>query len=249
MPQRYEETGTSEDEVAVSATVEESVQVEYSEQPFGPSTVIAALDQIENLVDLARSVPLSANVVLNKAEILDLVRQAKEALPDDLVAANAVVSDADAVLIRADSAAEAAVAEAGAKATSVLDDARTKAETVLAEAQDEAKRTVSRANEEAQRTGQRASQEAERMLTEARDQMEAMVAADNVTQIARQRAQETIAEAKAETTRLRAGADEYVISTLGHVSGVLSDLQRRTEAGLKKVARSERMEAANIELE
>ena len=249
MPQRYEETDSSDDEVAVSATVEESIQVEYSEQPFGPSTVIAALDQIENLVDLARAVPLSANVVLNKAEILDLVRQAKEALPDDLVAANAVVSDADAVLIRADSAAEAAVAEAGAKATSVLDDARAKADTVLAEAQDEANRTVARANEEAQRTGQRASQEAERMLTEARDQMEAMVSADNVTQIARQRAQEMVAEAKAETTKLREGANEYVISTLGHVSGVLGDLQRRTEAGLKKVTRQERTEAANIELD
>ena len=249
MPQRYEETDSSDDEVAVSATVEESIQVEYSEQPFGPSTVIAALDQIENLVDLARAVPLSANVVLNKAEILDLVRQAKEALPDDLVAANAVVSDADAVLIRADSAAEAAVAEAGGKATSVLDDARAKADTVLAEAQDEANRTVARANEEAQRTGQRASQEAERMLTEARDQMEAMVSADNVTQIARQRAQEMVAEAKAETTKLREGANEYVISTLGHVSGVLGDLQRRTEAGLKKVTRQERTEAANIELD
>ncbi len=249
MPQRYQETDSSDDEVAVSATVEESIQVEYSEQPFGPSTVIAALDQIENLVDLARAVPLSANVVLNKAEILDLVRQAKEALPDDLVAANAVVSDADAVLIRADSAAEAAVAEAGAKATSVLDDARAKADTVLAEAQDEANRTVARANEEAQRTGQRASQEAERMLTEARDQMEAMVSADNVTQIARQRAQEMVAEAKAETTKLREGANEYVISTLGHVSGVLGDLQRRTEAGLKKVTRQERTEAANIELD
>ena len=249
MPQRYEETDSSDDEVAVSATVEESIQVEYSEQPFGPSTVIAALDQIEILVDLARVVPLSANVVLNKAEILDLVRQAKEALPDDLVAANAVVSDADAVLIRADSAAEAAVAEAGAKATSVLDDARAKADTVLAEAQDEANRTVARANEEAQRTGQRASQEAERMLTEARDQMEAMVSADNVTQIARQRAQEMVAEAKAETTKLREGANEYVISTLGHVSGVLGDLQRRTEAGLKKVTRQERTEAANIELD
>ena len=39
---------------------------------YGPSTVIAALDQIEDLVESARSIPLSASIMVNKAEILDL---------------------------------------------------------------------------------------------------------------------------------------------------------------------------------
>ena len=40
---------------------------------YGPSTVIAALDQIEDLVESARSIPLSASIMVNKAEILDLL--------------------------------------------------------------------------------------------------------------------------------------------------------------------------------
>ena len=67
---------------------------------YGPSTVIAALDQIEDLVEIARALPMSASVLVNKAEVLDLLEQARQALPDDLVAADAVVADADAVMGR-----------------------------------------------------------------------------------------------------------------------------------------------------
>ena len=66
-------------------------QDEWNEETvYGPSTVIAALDQIEDLVESSRSVPLSASIMINKAEILDLLDQAREALPEDLVAADAV---------------------------------------------------------------------------------------------------------------------------------------------------------------
>ena len=82
-------------------------QDEWNEETvYGPSTVIAALDQIEDLVESSRSVPLSACIMINKAEILDLLDQAREALPEDLVAADAVVADAERRPGRADSAAE-----------------------------------------------------------------------------------------------------------------------------------------------
>ena len=54
---------------------------EWDEQAvYGPSTVIAAFDRIEELVLEARVVPLSASVMVNKAELLDLLAQAREAL-------------------------------------------------------------------------------------------------------------------------------------------------------------------------
>ena len=65
--------------------------------------------------------------MVNKAEILDLLDQAREALPEDLVAADAVVADADAVLGRADSAAETRIAEANSRASSTLDQANERA--------------------------------------------------------------------------------------------------------------------------
>ena len=67
-------------------TIDNQTQDEWNEETvYGPSTVIAALDQIEDLVESSRAVPLSASIMVNKAEILDLLDQAREALPEDLV--------------------------------------------------------------------------------------------------------------------------------------------------------------------
>lgn len=231
MPQRFDEEET---------TAEEVVYAEYAEdvaQPvYGPSTVIAALDQIDVLVENARGVPLSANIVLNKAEILDLVGQAREALPEDLVAADAVVADADAVLTRADSAAEAAVSEANAKARSVLEESRERADSIMAEARDEAERRVQRAEEESAHTISRAKKEAEDLLADARAQAERMVAADAVTEMAQSRANDLITKSRRESERLREGAQQYVGEALGQTSNLLNDLLRRTDAGLRAIS-------------
>ena len=131
-------------------TTDNQTQDEWNEETvYGPSTVIAALDQIEDLVESSRTVPLSASIMINKAELLDLLDQAREALPEDLVAADAVVADADAVLGRADSAAETRIAEANSRASSTLDQANERAAQILADAEEEAERTRSRAEDEA----------------------------------------------------------------------------------------------------
>ena len=125
-------------------------QDEWNEETvYGPSTVIAALDQIEDLVESSRAFPLSASIMINKAEILDLLDQAREALPEDLVAADAVVADADAVLGRADSAAETRIAEANSRASSTLDQANERAAQIRSDAEEEAERTRARADAEA----------------------------------------------------------------------------------------------------
>ena len=121
-------------EAAMADTTDNQTQDEWNEETvYGPSTVIAALDQIEDLVESSRAVPLSASIMVNKAEILDLLDQAREALPEDLVAADAVVADADAVLGRADSAAETRIAEANSRASSTLDQANERAAQILAD--------------------------------------------------------------------------------------------------------------------
>jgi len=80
-------------EAAMADTPDNKTQDEWNEETvYGPSTVIAALDQIEDLVESSRTVPLSASIMINKAELLDLLDQAREALPEDLVAADAVVA-------------------------------------------------------------------------------------------------------------------------------------------------------------
>ena len=137
-------------------TTDNQTQDEWNEETvYGPSTVIAALDQIEDLVESSRAVPLSASIMVNKAEILDLLDQAREALPEDLVAADAVVADADAVLGRADSAAETRIAEANSRASSTIADANAQAERIVSTenivrmAEDRAREIVSEAKRSA----------------------------------------------------------------------------------------------------
>lgn len=249
MPQRYDDHAAYVSESV--EVVDEVAEVSYSgDSTYGPSVVIAALDQIQILVEEARSVPLSANIMLNKAEILDLVSQAREALPDDLVTADAVVADADAVLNRADNVAEAAVTEAAVKSRTLLDDAREKADTVLAEASDEAQRRVERAKEEAEETTARAQAEAEALVANASAQADHLVAAENISALADKRARELVAQAKAQAVELRGGADRYVSSSLEQTADLLQELLRRTEAGLRAVSgRAEGNETTNINLD
>ena len=198
-----------------------------SSEVYGPSTVIAALEQIEALVEEARSVPLSASVMVNRAEILDLIEQARAALPEDLVAADALVADADAVLGRADSAAEMTLTEARTQARTLTDEAREQAEHMIAEAQDKAQRTVAHAQEQAEHVANQARSDAENTLSDANAQAERLIASDRISQMAEDRARQLVGEAKNDARKLREGADRYVVKSLGELSDVLSDLHRR----------------------
>lgn len=215
---------------------------------YGPSTVIAALDQIEDLVEYARSIPLSASIMVNKAEILDLLDQAREALPEDLVAADAVVADADAVLVRADSAAEQAIAEANTRASSTLEAANTKADQIVSAAREEAERTTSRADAEAEATLAQARADAEAALADAQAQADRLVSTENIVRMAEDRAREIVADARREEANLREGADDYVAQSLGELAGLISDLQRRTDAGRRTIAERRGVDVTDVEL-
>ena len=193
----------------------ESSQQWEDQTVYGPSTVIAALDRIEDLLEAARAVPLSASVMVNRAEVLDLLDQAREALPDDLKAADAVVADADAVLVRADSAAETTIAEANARARSTIDEAREKADQLVAEAEEHAQKTREKAEEDVKRVREQAEADAENTLADANAQAERLVSGENIKQMAEERAREIVTQARAAEKQMRTGADEYAASSLG----------------------------------
>ena len=230
-------------------TIDNQTQDEGNEETvYGPSTVIAALDQIEDLVESSRAVPLSASIMVNKAEILDLLDQAREALPEDLVAADAVVADADAVLGRADSAAETRIAEANSRASSTLDQANERAAQILADAEEEAERTRSRANEEATALVSQARSDAEATIADANAQAARIVSTENIVRMAEDRAREIVSEAKRSAASLREGADDYVASSLDELAHLISDLARRTDAGRRTIAERRGVDVTDVDL-
>ena len=214
-------------------TPADNKQDEWNEETvYGPSTVIAALDQIEDLVESSRSVPLSASIMVNKAEILDLLDQAREALPEDLVAADAVVADADAVLGRADS----------------LDQANERAAQIRADAEEEAERMRSRANDEATALVSQARADAEATIADANAQAARIVSTENIVRMAEDRAREIVADAKRSATSLREGADDYVASSLDELARLIADVSRRTDAGRRAIAERRGVDVTDVDL-
>lgn len=106
--------------------------------------VQGVLEALVVTVTSARAMPMSSSVLVNKAEMLDLVEQAKAALPSQLTRADALLADSDAARAAARAQAEAIVAEARleadrlVEAESVTVEAREKAAQILADAQAQA---------------------------------------------------------------------------------------------------------------
>ncbi|MFC8191301.1 hypothetical protein ACFUMH_06500 [Cellulomonas sp. NPDC057328] len=106
--------------------------------------VAGVLDAIEQAVAAARAMPMSSSVLVNRAEILELVEQVRDALPAQLQRADAVLADADAARAAAHAEAEALLARARARAAELVEQ-----EAVVAEAQARAARIVADAEETA----------------------------------------------------------------------------------------------------
>ena len=120
----------------------------------------ARLQQLEDLVRDAKSMPLSSSALLNRDEVLDIVKDMQESLPDEIRQARWVVKDREELLAKARRDAEAMVDQA--------------LEEQLRLASREA--VVQRAQEEADRLLQEAGDDARRIRLEAEDYVDAKLA-------------------------------------------------------------------------
>jgi SPX domain protein involved in polyphosphate accumulation len=102
----------------------------------------AKLDQVNEMVESAKSMPLSASVLVNKAEMLALLDELRASLPEELREAQWVIKDRD----------------------EVIEQGRKEAERIIADGRTEAQRLMSRTE-----VMQSATKEAERILVEAKE--------------------------------------------------------------------------------
>jgi uncharacterized protein with ATP-grasp and redox domains len=120
----------------------------------------AKLDEIVEMVESAKSMPLSASVLVNKTDILALLDELRAALPDELREAQWVIKDRD----------------------EVIDGGRKEADRIIADARAEAARLVSRtevmrtATDEAGRVVDEAKENARQMRLEVEDYVDAKLA-------------------------------------------------------------------------
>jgi len=106
--------------------------------------ISARLQQIEELVKTAKSMPLSASVLVNQAEILELLQAAQDELPQEIKQARWVVKDREELLAKARRDGETLVQRAHEERARLVSDTD-----VVRAAQDESERILSEAREQA----------------------------------------------------------------------------------------------------
>jgi len=120
----------------------------------------ARIHQLEDMVRDAKSMPLSSSALMNRDEVLELIDQMKDSLPDEIKQARWIVKDREELLAKARRDAEAMVEQAR--------------EEQLRLASHEA--VVQRAAEEAERIVQESQDDARRLRLEAEDYVDAKLA-------------------------------------------------------------------------
>jgi hypothetical protein len=105
--------------------------------------IASRIQQLEELIMVAKSMPLSSSVLVNREEVLELVQEMRASLPEEIKQARWVVKDREQLLAKA----------------------RRDAEQLIQKALSEQAQLVSR-----EEVVKASMQEAERILSEARDQ-------------------------------------------------------------------------------
>jgi hypothetical protein len=106
--------------------------------------VDARIQQLEDTIREARSMPLSASAILNRDELLEMIAALRESLPEELREARWVVKDRDELIAKARRDADGVIEKARTEQSRML--AR---ETVVQEAHEEAERILGEVREQA----------------------------------------------------------------------------------------------------
>jgi F0F1-type ATP synthase membrane subunit b/b' len=120
----------------------------------------ARLEQLEELIQVAKSMPLSSSVLVNREDVLAMIAEMKEALPEEIKRARWIVRDREELLSKARSEGEQIVEQAH--------------EDQLRMARKE--EVVSRATREAERIVSEAEEVSRTMRSEAEDYVDAKLA-------------------------------------------------------------------------
>jgi cell division septum initiation protein DivIVA len=189
------------------------------------------LTDLVELVETARTLPMSSSCVLPRERVLDLLDELRETLPPEMEQARRLVARRDGLLAGAEAAAvqtreramaeaEALVAAAGGRADELIREAEARAHEIVEAGRAEHGQLVS-----ATGVHQAAAQAAESMRAEAnRYDADLRVAAE-------QYAETTRAEAQRYAAKLTHDAEDYAESTLAELAATLQRAAATAEQG------------------
>jgi cell division septum initiation protein DivIVA len=205
------------------------------------------LDELVEVVETARTVPMSASCVVPREHVLDLLDALRDALPTDLDAAQRVLARREALLAEAAESAARTRSEADDAARQIRDQAGTQADAILADARQQAGEVVHAAEAEAYRTVESAREEHESLVSATTVHRNAQDAAVRVRCEADDYADATRAAADRYSVALRADSEGYADRTLLDLMAVLRRAVASAEEGRRGLA-AQRSESGQLPL-
>lgn len=156
----------------------EELRAQLNTSEYEGSVLMDQLYAIEALVNQARNLPMSASVLINRAELLEMVQAAHDAIPSDVQTANQIVNGADAIISRAQDEAHEIVAKAEAEAERIVAQAHSEAqqlvvkERIVVLAEERADQLIEAATKRATELAQGADRYSDRKLAELESELE-----------------------------------------------------------------------------
>jgi cell division septum initiation protein DivIVA len=129
--------------------------------------IMALLDRLEELISQATKVPLTGKVLIDPDELLALVDEMRDSLPQEIREANRVAREREAILVEAREHAEQTVREAQSMAVRLTSEAA-----VTREAQSQADELIDQAKRVAREIRQNALEWADELFARVQPEIE-----------------------------------------------------------------------------
>ncbi|SHJ04699.1 SPFH domain-containing protein [Lutispora thermophila] len=154
--------------------------------------VLLLLDALEDIIEKASNLPLSSKVVVNKEELLDIIKDIRIKLPDEMKQAQWIKEERQKILI----------------------EAKKEAENIRKECDER----LQKIKEERQRILAEAEKESEILRQEADRRIKSMIDESEITKRANEQAKEIISAAQQDAKKIRLGAKAYADDILVELS-------------------------------
>ncbi|MFL6163046.1 MAG: hypothetical protein ACJ74U_12555 [Jatrophihabitantaceae bacterium] len=186
------------------------------------------ITELVELVETARTIPMSSSCVLPRERTLDLLDALREVLPPELVEARRLVAQREELLSDSEQRAAEAIRTATEQAEQLLAAARAEAQQLVEAGRAEQAQLVSAASvqQAAVAEAARITGEAEQFATTTRSEAEQAAATER-------------AQAEQYADRLTTDAQDYATSTLSELMATLQRLLGTAENGLAALHRRE----------
>jgi cell division septum initiation protein DivIVA len=200
------------------------------------------LTELVELIETARTLPMSSSCVVPRERTLDLLDALREVLPPELAEARRLVAKRDRMLSEADALTQQQLRRAQEESEATTAAAQARARTVVEAAERQAEDGLSAAAAQARELVEAGRREQEQLVEAGRREQEQLVSADSVHQRAvaeaarlrsetEQQCRQQLAAAGEEAGRLTAQAHDYAYGTLSELVDNLQRLASTAENG------------------